>query len=435
VAIPSRQIGWNEQQNLLWNISKQLEQLVSVWSKVKKSVPNTTTTTSSTTVVPITTTTTTIPATTTTTTTAAIVGNTYYVSTTGINSSNRGAEALPLLTIQYALNNYATYGDTVIVEDGIYNAVNAENIIIWNTGGTLANPIVIKSRNKWGAVLSGNNNLSGICFGTTTGTSGIVIQDFEITGFSDDAIKLSNANNIKIKGNKIHGIGKYCTDTDQGITAVYLSTASNIIIENNLIYDIGRYATGENGCTNTTISWMNKDHGLYLAQALVDVTIANNIIYDCKAGWCVSAGYDLGGNHTRVKVINNTFSGFNPNRMGQVVMTVINLIDCLYANNIFYNTSVAGFRLDTQYLTASGTVFSNNIISNGITCQETEAGITMINNFENTNPLMTNPAGLDFTLTSTSPAINAGAIVGLTTDYLGNPIVGIPDIGAYEYIA
>jgi hypothetical protein len=48
---------------------------------------------------------------------------------------------------------------------------------------------------------------------------------------------------------------------------------------------------------------------------------------------------------------------------------------------------------------------------------------------------MTNPAGLDFTLTSTSPAINAGAIVGLTTDYLGNPIVGIPDIGAYEYIA
>ena len=34
MAIPSRQIGWSEQQNLLWNISKQLEQLISVCSKV-----------------------------------------------------------------------------------------------------------------------------------------------------------------------------------------------------------------------------------------------------------------------------------------------------------------------------------------------------------------------------------------------------------------
>jgi hypothetical protein len=36
-------------------------------------------------------------------------------------------------------------------------------------------------------------------------------------------------------------------------------------------------------------------------------------------------------------------------------------------------------------------------------------------------------------LQSSSPAINAGTPVGLTTDILGNPIVGNPDIGAYEY--
>lgn len=431
----SGEIGWNEQQKLLLNISRQIEVLKKVFSKLGSHHPHTTTTTTKR-ITTTSTSTTKVPVTTTTTTTKiAIVGNTYYVATTGIDAVKRGTEILPLLTIQYALNNYAEYGDTVIVENGIYNAVTNENIIIWNTGGTLANPIVIKSRNKWGAVLNGNNNLSGICFGTTTGTSGIVIQDFEITGFSDDAIKLSKANNIKIKGNKIHGIGKYCTDTDQGITAVYLSTCSNIIIEKNLIYDIGRYATGENGCINTTISWMNKDHGLYLAAALVDITIASNIIYDCKAGWCITQGYDYGGDNTRVRVINNTFSGFNPNRMGQVVLTVINMIDCLYANNIFYNTSVAGFRLDTQYLTALGTVFSNNMISNGITSQESESGILMFDNFENTDPLMTNPAGLDFTLTSASPAINAGIDVGLTTDFAGNPIIGLPDIGAYEYIA
>src|SRR5690606_15341119 len=38
-----------------------------------------------------------------------------------------------------------------------------------------------------------------------------------------------------------------------------------------------------------------------------------------------------------------------------------------------------------------------------------------------------------FALLSTSPAINAGFDVDLTTDYLSNAIIGLPDIGAYEY--
>ena len=39
----------------------------------------------------------------------------------------------------------------------------------------------------------------------------------------------------------------------------------------------------------------------------------------------------------------------------------------------------------------------------------------------------------DFHLQSTSPAINAGAKVGLIEDFSSNPIIGVPDIGAYEY--
>lgn len=39
----------------------------------------------------------------------------------------------------------------------------------------------------------------------------------------------------------------------------------------------------------------------------------------------------------------------------------------------------------------------------------------------------------DFQLKQGSKAINAGVNVGLTTDYAGNPIVGAPDIGAFEY--
>ena len=47
------------------------------------------------------------------------------------------------------------------------------------------------------------------------------------------------------------------------------------------------------------------------------------------------------------------------------------------------------------------------------------------------NPLFISSS--DFRLQSGSPAINAGVNVGLTTDYLGKAIVGLPDIGAYEY--
>jgi hypothetical protein len=49
------------------------------------------------------------------------------------------------------------------------------------------------------------------------------------------------------------------------------------------------------------------------------------------------------------------------------------------------------------------------------------------------DPIFTDAANGDFTLASNSPCINAGTDVGLTTDFAGNPIVGNPDIGAYEY--
>ena len=56
MSIPSKQIGWSNESNLLWQISKQLEQLISVTSKI---VDYPTTTSTSTTAAPTTTTSTT----------------------------------------------------------------------------------------------------------------------------------------------------------------------------------------------------------------------------------------------------------------------------------------------------------------------------------------------------------------------------------------
>ena len=43
MAIPSRQIGWGTKENLLWQISKQLEQLIAVTSKLSTTTTTTTT--------------------------------------------------------------------------------------------------------------------------------------------------------------------------------------------------------------------------------------------------------------------------------------------------------------------------------------------------------------------------------------------------------
>jgi hypothetical protein len=55
MAIPSRQIGWGTEENLLWQISKQLETL----TRVVYNISNNTTTTTTTTIAPTTTTSTT----------------------------------------------------------------------------------------------------------------------------------------------------------------------------------------------------------------------------------------------------------------------------------------------------------------------------------------------------------------------------------------
>ncbi len=45
MAIPSQQIGWSQKAKLLWNISKQLENLIKVAGNVQLTTTTTTTTT------------------------------------------------------------------------------------------------------------------------------------------------------------------------------------------------------------------------------------------------------------------------------------------------------------------------------------------------------------------------------------------------------
>jgi hypothetical protein len=42
MSVPNRQIGWSQESNLLWQISKQLEQLIAITSKLATTTTTTT---------------------------------------------------------------------------------------------------------------------------------------------------------------------------------------------------------------------------------------------------------------------------------------------------------------------------------------------------------------------------------------------------------
>lgn len=97
-------------------------------------------------------------------------------------------------------------------------------------------------------------------------------------------------------------------------------------------------------------------------------------------------------------------------------------------NNLYFNAGASTYGF--KYPTGAGVTRTTNFAT----------WKTNLNRAEITgrdaNSLFADPlfrSSSDYRLRAGSPAINAGVDVGLTTDYLGKPIRGLPDIGAYEF--
>ncbi|MCX6239840.1 MAG: DUF5977 domain-containing protein [Bacteroidia bacterium] len=354
------------------------------------------------------------------------IGTVYYVANTG-NDSNSGTETSPFLTIQKAAN-IVKAGETVIVKDGIYTTTRDYIVTLVNSGNATSN-ITFKAEHKGGAILDGRGNATpyGIEF---TNIAYVTMENFEFRNISKLAIIISGSNNITVRGNNIHDIGRVCSDSDLGLAGIYAAASSTVKIEDNKLFNIGRFANGENGCTTTTQYWQNHDHALYI-DGVNGLTFNNNIIYNCKSGWGIHLYSSTNRASTNVSILNNTWANKNDNRNGQILLcgSVSNL---LIANNIFYLPTVAGISISQTPFTYSNCLVKNNMTYGGTINSGMSAGITFSNNTDNKDPKLNNPVSYDYTLQSTSPAINAGVDVGLTTDYLGNPIIGLPDLGAYE---
>ena len=360
---------------------------------------------------------------------SASIGTNYFVAKTG-SDNNTGTSVSPFLTIQKAAN-VVNPGDTVFVRDGNYTS-SAVQVVSVKSSGTAISPIVFRSETKWGAVIQKSSTIltteSAISFNSRVAY--VKIENFEIRNISFWAIYIpEGCNHIEIRGNKIHDIGKVCTDSDMGLVGLNLYKCSDITVEGNRMHDIGRYASGENGCKTTNQYYMNHDHAIY-AEGVTGLKINNNIFYNIKAGWCVHVFSGTGLVSSDISILNNTFAFSNIYRKGQVVIFDVN--NLLIANNIFYLTNEVAVNLP-KVTTQSHCIIKNNITYGGTITSVIPSGFTIINNIDNTDPKMVSPSTYDFRLQSKSPAINSGINVGLTTDYLKKAVGGLPDIGAFKY--
>ncbi|HKQ79252.1 MAG TPA: choice-of-anchor Q domain-containing protein [Blastocatellia bacterium] len=370
------------------------------------------------------------------------VGMKYYVSPGG-SDSNPGTQALPFKTIQRAAD-IVDPGDTVIVEDGVYtmgvphpSCSPITAVVCLTKGGTPGKWIVFKSRNPWGAKIDGENNRvqNGFRFATPTANY-LRFEGFDVYGMGNDGSAAGfeiykGGHDIQIAGNHIHHIGRFCVNTTNGNVGIYISQ-DNVLVEGNTIHDIGRFGPGEDGCNPPNKYWQNHDHGVYHSRGN-DVTIRNNIFYNHHHGWAIQA---YPHSRARTTIVNNTFSGSNPNQTGHIVMSGGGeLRDVKIVNNIFHQPNSAA--IDVGSAKFINVVISNNLTTSGrIIDQVNPAGITTINNLLSTDPKFINPSAFDFRLLPDSPAIDAGASIPEASNDRSSRIrpqgTGF-DIGAHEY--
>ena len=294
-----------------------------------------------------------------------------------VPNSGPGTQTLPFLTLQKAAN-IVKPGDTVIVGDGTYTTP-ASQFIEMSRAGTGSAWVTFRAQHNYAAKLNGQNNATPYMMLFDPGNGGFVrIQNFEIYGFSGIAIVTSGSHDIDIVGNYIHDIGRYCTDSDNGIDGVYGNSSPNVTIEWNVFQNIGRYSPGENGCQPKTAYWQNHDHGVYL-NGMNNTNITNNIFYNLQHGWGIQVYSDEGYAMTNMLVRGNAFYGENPNRNGQIALAG-NILKSTIVNNTFYSPLNYALYWGSTTYTYVNLAVTNNVTVGGSISGTPPAGVTLSGN-------------------------------------------------------
>lgn len=367
-------------------------------------------------------------------------GTRYFVSPRG-DDGNPGTDTRPFRTIQRAAD-LVNPGDTVIVEDGTYSlpltptacGADARAVVCLTRGGTDAGWVSFRSRNKWGAKISGEANRAAAGFRFGPSASHIQIDGFDVFGIGNSSEGSSGfelfagGHDVVISQNRIHDIGRLCSDTTNGQVGIFVEQP-RVTITRNVLYGIGRFAPGEQGCTPATDYYRNHDHGIYLNGRAVPgasgSVVSNNVFYGHARGWAIQL---YPGTLSDVEIVNNTFSSANPYNPGQIIIAA-STRDLTIANNLFADPQTAAvYFYDGRH---TGLIVRNNLSSRALALRM-PADALANQNMEFMDPQIEDT---DLRLKNTSPAIDRATQltdVALDIDGIARPQGAAPDIGARE---
>ncbi|MCG2694857.1 peptidoglycan-binding protein [Candidatus Parcubacteria bacterium] len=234
------------------------------------------------------------------------------------------------------------------------------------------------------------------------------------TGYGDvydnNALQLHAINDFTISGNDLSyaGNGNVSGDGNLIIIDYWDLTNSDVISDGVEIFD--NYLHDNNPANG----W-----GLGISVFMgKNINVHNNVMDGCKSGTRVG-NYIAGESYPGVVFSNNT----TMNSIGDGHWDQGNTQTAYtFTNNIIVGSGGEGFDSDGPDPIESNNVFYNNTGGNysGFTLDASDLEVD----------IRLDSQGRP---TAESPVIDTGTDVSLTSDFDGNPICGVPDMGAYEY--
>jgi parallel beta-helix repeat protein len=398
---------------------------------------------------------------------APLAGAAEYVVATNGDDANPGTESQPWRTLQHAADSVGP-GDTVSVRAGNYAGAYIEN------SGTSSQPIVFRAFSGEAPSITEDNpeTPDGI---NVEGASYVTVQGFTVNGRSRAGIRAATCDHVTIRDNRIDGSGKwgiftaFCDDVviDHNVTAntgeqhgIYVSNSGDRpIVRNNTIYgntqagihmngDISNGGDGiiSDALVENNVIWDNGSGGAsgINCDGVQDSLIRNNLIFDEHASGISLYRIDGGGASTGNRVLNNTVLVAADGRWA------LNIQDGSSSNtarnNILLNANSSHGAIDIGGDSLDGFSADHNAVTDRFTTNGGDSVLSLSewrgetgndgNSFVSASSnLFENPGGDDYSLSPSSPAVDAGeTLADVPTDLLG---VARPqgtgfDIGAYE---
>ena len=402
---------------------------------------------------------------------------TYLVPKAGVTYGNYGTGALPVIdaTSQLRAINITDKTDVIIdgldcrnntsigggilitgtssnitVKNSAVSAVPGTGIAVGGAGGHTIqdNTVTIATVGGTGIVVTGGtSNVSGntincsvadkstltTSYGISIVSNSNMIYGNTINGFYKNILVSGNVN--QIRNNTIQNGGNGLVYPNSNGYGIHITAASsgNNTYSNTILSNVRGYCdestdtgTGGNIVTrnivkNSTVNGID----LRSEETTNPMICENNTVIHSPNG---DAGHGIVVQVSGVKadIYNNliTCDKDSTDKNIQAIAISGPYTDVKVDNNLYYVTNgcMVGLIDGTEYTDLAA-------------WQSAISGVAAITG-KDSNSIEANPkfrSATDYRLQPSSPCINKGTNVGLTTDYLGHSLRGTPDIGAYEY--